>query len=790
MQSTIQTTSSTEESLFQQLRPYFNKWLWFVISCIVLVSIAFLYLRYTTNIYEAKASILIKDTQAGGGVSELSALGDFGILGNNFNSVENEIEILSSKRLMAKVVEELNLNTKYLSEGNIKTSETFKEASFKIVRSDDDTDNGTLQFHARRISETEMQWWFPNKADQRQTVKLGATVNLNEQHSIVFLDGDKPFVTGSTFLIVLSNFKNTVSSYTGRLVVEQSVKRGSVVELSLQDAIPERAAAILSQLIVEYNQDATADKNIVASNTLNFIDDRLTSIRVSLDSVELRKENFKLDNNLSDLTAEATLNLESSAQYTSKQLEARTQLSIARDLQSYMSNLGTTEYIPANLTLSISSINETISQYNKLLLDYNKLLETATELNPVVQEMSQRLVQLRGAINSSLNSYIQSLQIRLSSIASQNNQISRRIGEIPTTERTARDIERDQNIVEAIFLYLSQKREETAIQLAVTAPKAKIVDGAWVSSGPVAPKPTIILIGAVIIGLLLPFTFIYLKSLIYNKIENRKDVTKKLNDIPFLGEIPKLGSDESDVITKNDRSVLAESFRILRTNLQYKLSALPYSVSSPLIIVTSTVKGEGKTFVSYNLAMTMANSGKNVLLIGGDIRNPQLHRYLTKGSKNLKGVTEFLIYPEYAPEEFVHESDANPNLKIFLSGAIPPNPAELWMSSRVDELVEYGKANYDAVILDSAPSMLVTDTLLISDRADVTVYVSRANYTEKPLLDFVSDTIQTGKLNNVAMVLNNVKMANFGYGNKYAYSYGVDKETRWDTFLKAIKLKK
>jgi capsular exopolysaccharide synthesis family protein len=244
------------------------------------------------------------------------------------------------------------------------------------------------------------------------------------------------------------------------------------------------------------------------------------------------------------------------------------------------------------------------------------------------------------------------------------------------------------------------------------------------------------------------------------------------------------------MITRNDRSVLAESFRILRTNLQYKIAALTLGDKAPLIIVTSSVKGEGKTFISFNLAMTMANSGKKVLLLGGDIRNPQLHRYLEKGSKSLKGVTEFLVYPEYTPQEFIHKSDENENLHIMLSGAIPPNPAELWLTDRVAKLFDYGRSNYDAVIIDSAPSMLVTDTLLISDHADVTVYVSRANYTEKPLLDFVSDTIESGKLKNVAMVLNNVKIANFGYGNKYAYSYGVDKDNAWESFLKTIKLKK
>lgn len=783
----------TEDSLAQQIQPYLNKWWLFVLSALIFMIGAFFYLRYSTSIYQAEASILIKDTQAGGGISELAALGDLGSLGNSFNTVENEIEILTSRRLMSKVVDELDLDVQYFSEGNFKTSESFQNASFKVLKNYETEITKSVTFYAQRKSITEINYW-DLEGDTPNTANIGETVALNEEASIIFLNAEIPSSRTEeeeqVFLIKLSGFESTVIRYTNKLSVQQSVKRGSVIDLTIADAVPSKAAAILNQLITEYNKDATEDKNIVAQNTVNFIDDRLASIELSLDSVEIKKENFKRDNNLSDIMTEAGLNLESNAEYTSLQLNARTQLRIAEDLRSYMSGIEDNEFIPSTLTLESSSINQVINQYNELLLTYNKRTETATELNPIVQDLQFQLDKLKAAITSSLNSYIKSLEIRLGGISSQSNKISKRIGEVPETERTARDIERNQTLVETMYLYLFQKKEETAISLAVTAPKAKIVDRAWISDQPISPKPKIILLGAIIVGLLIPFAFIYLKGLIYNKIENRKDVTKKLSSTSFLGEVPKLSSEESDVIVKNDRSVLAESFRILRTNLQYKLSALADKVTTPVVIVTSSVKGEGKTFVSYNLAMTIANSGKKVLLVGGDIRNPQLHRYLERGSKNLKGVTEFLVFPEYKVEELIHQSDANENLTLFLSGSIPPNPAELWMSSRVDELLEYGKENYDVVIIDSAPSMLVTDTLLISDKADVTVYVTRANYTEKPLLDFVSDTIENGKLKNVAMVLNNVKIANFGYGNKYAYSYGVDKDSPWTRFLKAMRLKK
>jgi len=791
MQNQEFASGTSEDTLAEQIQPYLNKWLWFAITVIFTVSVAVIYLRYSTIIYQAEATILIKDTQAGGGVSEFAALGDLGMLGSSFNSVENEIEVLSSKRLMSRVVDELDLDVRYFSEGNIKTTETFQNAPFTIVRDHSKLNSKTEQFYAQRVSDSEIKYWKEN--ENAKQVSFGTLVAITKDVDVVFMASKRPAdqkLKNQIYLIQLADFETTVLKYTNNLKVDQSVKRGSVIDLSLSDPVAPKAAAILNQLIVEYNKDATEDKNIVALNTVNFINGRLANIELSLDSVEIKKESFKEANNLSDLMAEASLNLQSSAEYTSRQLEAQTQLRIAKDLRNYVIDVAPNEYIPANLTLESGGINKVINEYNELLLTYNQRIKTATEINPIVIELRSQLDKLKAAINSTLNTYIQSLELRLGSISSQKNRITGRISEVPSTERTARDIERDQTIVEAIYLYLFQKKEETAISLAVTAPKAKIVDSAWINSQPVSPKPNIVILGAFIVGLLIPFAFIYLKGLFYNKIENRKDVTKNLINIPFLGEIPRLDSVESTMIIKNDRSILAESFRILRTNLQYKIAALPKNGKAPVIIVTSSVKGEGKTFVSFNLAMTMANSGKKVLLLGGDIRNPQLHRYLIRGSKSLKGVTEFLVYPEYQPEEFVHTSDENDNLKIMMSGSIPPNPAELWMGDRVDELLTFGKENFDIVIIDSAPSMLVTDTLLISDKADVTIYVARANYTEKPLLDFVSETVGTGKLKNVAMVLNNVKIANFGYGNKYAYSYGVDHDSRWVRFLKVLKIRK
>jgi tyrosine-protein kinase Etk/Wzc len=292
-----------------------------------------------------------------------------------------------------------------------------------------------------------------------------------------------------------------------------------------------------------------------------------------------------------------------------------------------------------------------------------------------------------------------------------------------------------------------------------------------------------------ILGLLVPGVFIYGVSIFYNKIVSRKDIEKYLPNINILGEVPKLDKDSNDYIQLNDRSVLAESFRILRTNLQYKLNAVSHD-HTKVVLVTSTVKGEGKTMVAVNLANTFSYSGKNVLLIGGDIRNPQLHRYFDKVSKRTRGVTDFLTDNHLKLKDLIIASSTNQSLDILLSGPIPPNPAELWMQDRTKTLFEEAKDLYDLVIVDSAPTILVTDTLLINKYADVTAYVTRANYTDTSLLQFVSDAVKDGKLKNVAVIVNNVKLANFGYGNKYGYAYGEEKRTLWSTFKSRFQKKR
>ncbi|MGJ8684778.1 MAG: GumC family protein [Nonlabens sp.] len=771
-----------EESLREQVKPYLKAWPWLFLSALICLGSAYVFLRYATKQYQSTASIIIKDTPYGGGLSETGVLGDIGI-GNNFNSVENEIEILKSKRLLNNVIDHYNLTVNYSRKGNVKESDIYDQGFINLIPVYNDSleePMQTLHFFVKSKNDSvfefrlnEEEKWVQRKYNELLTVNNNFFPFLPTLNEGVI---SKSSNSEDAILKVTVRPKEIVlQNYHSKLTVETAGRRGSVVNLTITDEVGDRAVDLLNRLIVEYNMDAINDKNIVALNTAKFIQERLSDISKDLDTAEINIQSFKNKNNVTDINLETSIDLTKINQLETALLNVETQLAIASSLKDFMSNDLRNSVTTSGLGLKDVQVNSQIEEYNKQLIRFQKLSKTSTSDNPVIKDLTVELAALKKGINNTLNNYLTNLKFEKSSIQLKLGNINSSISRVPINEKTNRTVQRNREIYEAIYLLLRQKQETTAISLAVTAPKAKIVDSAYFSKTPVSPKPKLIYLAALILAIAIPLGLVYLKQLFYNKIESRKDLEKKLPQLSILGEIPRLDSDDNGMIESNDRSVLAESFRIIRTNLQYKISTISHN-KTPVVLVSSTVKGEGKTMIAFNLANTFAYSGKKVLLIGGDIRNPQLHRFFKSHSKKTKGVTEFLTNGSLQLKDLVVTVGDNNNLSMILSGAIPPNPAELWMQDRTQNLFEEAKEQYDLVIVDSAPTIVVTDTFLINKYADVTVYVSRANYTDTALLDFVADTVEEGKLNNVAMVINSVKLTNFGYGNKYGYTYAADKK--------------
>ncbi len=785
-QNHVNRPQEEEIDLREELEKYSKHWPWFVLGVIFCICLAFAYLKLTTPSYHTIASIIIKDEESKSPSSEMAAFADLGLLGGmGTNSIENEIGILKSKRMMTDVVKALNLNITYYDDEAIKSSELYLNSPYfvQVLKIDEKqlaefTKGDANQFMLRNLSgeglelvNTETENAFKGKFGQPMEIPFADIIVVENPD---FTPSEEEGIP--SLRIRFSNIEPVVLNYREKLQVNLTDKNSSLIELGMDDAVKTKAQDILDQLIFEYNREAIEDKNLVARNTASFIDERLQIINQELDSVETGKENFKEANRLTDIEAESEMFIENASEFNKREQELGTQLELANTMIDYLKSDSKSDLLPANLGIEEEAVNSSIEEYNNLVLERNRILSGSTEKNPVVVRLNNQIEQIRGNVLASFERLRSNLRVAQQELERQGSVINSKISAVPAKERQYRGIERQQNIKESLYLFLLQKREENSLSLAVTAPKAKIVDRAYSSVEPVSPKPKIILLAALILGLLIPFLIIYLKQLLSNKVKSREDMEKVTREIPVVGEIPRVSRKESEMIIQNDRSVLAESFRILHTNLQYLIINTAEKVRGNTIFVTSTVKGEGKTLVSFNLALTLANTGKKVLIIGADLRNPQLQRF-EEDARHYTGVSDYLANDKLKLQDLVVSSKHHENLELLASGSIPPNPSELWRREKTGEMFKELEEMYDYIIVDTAPSLVVTDTFLINKWADITLYVVRAGYTEKKLLNFAVDSKKDGKLHDVSFVLNDVKWANFGYGNKYGYAYGEEKKS-------------
>ncbi|WP_339649459.1 polysaccharide biosynthesis tyrosine autokinase [uncultured Salegentibacter sp.] len=783
-----------EINLREELDKYLKYWPWFVFGVILCVLIGFVYLKYTTAQYSTTASIIIKDEESKGPSSEMAAFADLGLLsGMGASSIENEIGILRSKTLMTKTVKALDLNITYYDEAGVKSKELYTQSPFKVqvLQLDEEKlkENIKEELGNRFLITPQSKNDFILKnteTDKSFEGQFGNPVNIGFADITLERTGIKPgdAEEEQEVSVQFSPVEAVVGKYRNAVQVNLTDKNSSLLELSLVDPVTEKAQDILDQLILEYNRQAIEDKNLVATNTASFIDERLSIINQELDSVEVGKEEFKESNQLTNIEAESELFIENASDYKKRQQEVGTQLELANAMLDHLKGNRPSDLLPANLGIQEEGVNDMIKEYNTLVLERNRILSGSTDENPVVLRLNSQIDQMRGNVLQSLERMRSNLLIAQEDLDRQAAVIGSQISAVPAKERQYRGIERQQNIKEALYLFLLEKREENSLSLAVTAPKAKIVDSAYSDTEPVSPKAKIILLAALILGLLIPFLIIYIKNLLNNKVTDRTDIENTTKEIPIVGEIPRIARKESDLISVNDRSVLAEAFRIMVTNLQYLLVGAGDKEKGIKLFVTSTVKGEGKTFTAFNLAITLANMGKKVVIIGADLRNPQLQRYETD-ARSYSGVSDYLYNIETKIVDIIAKAKAHEKLDITASGNIPPNPSELLRSERMAKLLNELEEIYDYIIVDTAPAMLVADTFLINKYADLTLYVARAGYTEKKLLGFAVDAKNEGKLHDVSFVLNDVELANFGYGNKYGYAYGEEKKS----FFKRLKEK-
>ncbi|MGJ8738575.1 GumC family protein [Zobellia laminariae] len=792
MSGNIQNSmSSNSFDLKEILNTYTAHLKWFILSVILALVAAFIYIRYSTPQYAVQTQIQILEDKTSG--SELDVFQDLSLLGGGKNKVEDELQLISSRSNLIRVVKELNLNTKILVQGNIKETELYKNPPVNIsfIAADSILNRANLEFFITISSSTT----FGYTEEEDRPVKIYAFGK-----NITTPIGD---IVITPNVGVFENFKDkklrvsvlpiadVAQGYRKQILISNPGEYSNIVNLTLEDPIKEKAANILNELVKIYNENAIEDKQIIADRTSNFIDERIVNISSDLTSVDQSAQDFKTEKGVTDIAAEANVNLTVGVANQQELANARNQLNMAASMQDLVQQQDSYEVLPTNIGLSDPTIASTTDRYNQLVLERKRLLKSSNEKNPVIVNLDQQIAGLKSSMQSSLSSSVNNLGLTVNSLSGQQARFNSKIYSSPANERALRDITRQQQTTESLYLYLLQKREEAQISAASSSPKSKIIDQAYsVSKLPVSPKKSIIYLASFILGLLVPFSIIYAKDLLDNKVHNMHSLEKLVKNVPILGELPKLTKKDEKFVIKEDRSVLAESLRIIRTNLDYLIkSKLNKGGKSNVVFVTSSVPGEGKTFLSTNLSMILASTNKKVLLVGADIRNPKLYTFFSSGDVDKMqkptrnkdaGLTEYLYDNTIEIRDIVNPMLVHRNtVDVIYSGRIPPNPAELLMSDRIKTLFDQVSETYDYVIVDTAPLMVVTDTLLISEHADLLLYVTRAGVTETNAVEYPIKLQEEGKIKGLSFIVNDVDSSNLGYGGKYGYGYGKTQKKWW-----------
>ena len=762
-------------------------WKWFVLSLIICMGAAHIYLRYATPIYQSAAKLLIKDDEGSrssfkGGNSIMSAT-NLGIISNS-NGIDNEMEILKSRTLAQQTVYDLKLYVNYRHEGKLKDHILYGDQEVNIdmdlehLKKLNAPMNLKITREGRNYHVTgsynvpiDNNSFNPEAVNIDKTFSaLPATIGTRVGVVRFTQNGNYMLRDGESLKATMIAPEIAAGKYVGNLNVTESSKTTTIVDLVLNDEIPQRAIDYLKQLAIVYNRQANEDKNEIAVRTEQFINQRLEKINAELGSTEGQLENYKKRNNMVELKMNATQAVANADQYAQKLSEANTQVALLDELTRYMNEPSNRHQpIPSNVGLSDASATSLINEYNKIALQRNQLLHSASENSPTVTPLTAQLDDLNSSIKRAMTQARAGLRIQRNSIAAQAGKYEGQINNTPEQERMLTQIGRQQEVKSGLYLMLLQKREENSISLAATADKGKLIDTP-VFAGKVTPKNYMIMLIALILGLAIPAGILFLLEFFRYKIEGHNDVAK-LTDLPIIADVAiasERAKTKADIVVhENKNNLMEEIFRSLRTNLQFLLKQ-----HDKVIMFTSTTSAEGKTFIASNVAISFALLGKKVILVGLDIRKPRLAELFGIDDHH-HGITNLLVKDEVNwsdVKEQIVPSGINDKLDILMAGPVPPNPGELVTRESLEQTMEQLKEHYDYILIDTAPVGLVTDTLALGRISNATVYVCRADFTQKASFGLINSLSMEKKLPNMSIVLNGVDLSKKKYG--YYYGYG------------------
>lgn len=754
-------------------------WYWIILSTVLFITVAFIYLRYQEPVYQTSTKILIKDERGKKSSGQEMALDQLGLITNS-NGFDNELEIISSTAVATRAVKALKLYVSYYIQGRISEHELYKTSPYLVDLEESRLDllEVAIPIEMTKIDKgIHVKVALPSKGEEPELLERDLTsfpCVLSTKLGKIMFTQDPGFNMSENKLTAIIYPPVAVGrGYSKRLDVSPTSKTTTVANLSLLDTHVERAKDYLLQLVESYNDDANEDKNEVARKTEDFIKERIEVIREELDMTESQIEGYKRENELINLPTDASQALTQTTEFQKRQVEIQTQMSLVKSLIDFvMIPANCNSLIPANIGITNQAINTMITDYNTLVLNRERLIRSSSANSPLVIQKTEEIAVMWDAVGKQLRSLYNDLQTQKTSVDQQYALFAGKVSSTPTQERTMNNMGRQQEIKAGLYLMLLQKREENFISLASTANKARIIDQPQ-RGAKVSPKTNIILLAAFILGMIFPLALLYLREMLRFRIEGREDL-EKLTKISVMADIPltrELGEGERAIVVReNKNNMMEEAFRGLRTNLRFLLAP-----GEKVILSTSSMPGEGKTFVATNLAMSLALLGKKVIIVGLDIRKPRMVKLFGLPS-NKQGITNYLI-GESADfdllEKQIFRGVVNENLDVLPAGIIPPNPGELITRDLLDKAIDYFKTKYDYIILDTPPVGLVSDTFELGRLANITFFVVRSELTTKADVELINRVQAEGKLPKMNIVFNGVDLKKKKYGFYYGYGrYG------------------
>lgn len=775
---------NNKETIVNLFELYISKWKLILLCLILAVAIAFIKIRYSTFLYEANATIKLKEDENSRTLSEISALQN-GMFSNTLPNVADEIEVIKSRSIIADVVRDLKLNISYFVSGKVKQEEVYVNPPMNIAFFVNDSiiENTNESLFIKVLSEQEFEL---SKVNTNQILEFtnGETTKHNFGDRVEGKFGDFILTpnlgtygseAGTYVEIRIKPLNSIVENYLESIKIS-TTEKSNVIRLTLKESLKEKARLILNKVIEKYNDDVVSDKDKIVKATSDFITNRLNVVSNELEQVDFTAEKLQKDNRLTALASQSNIFLESERATESKIRETSNQLQLVEFMTDRLeNNESDSDLLPADIGIADSDVAQITKSHNELVLQRDRILKNSSEKNPTVINLNNQINALKANLDRSLSNIRRANQITLDNLNREESRIRGQIYSAPTKERQFRDIKRQQDIKESLYLYLLQKREETAISLGMSTANAKVIDLAYTSENPVSPKKNVIYLAAILLGLFVPVSLIYAQDVLDTKVHSKDDVIK-LVKAPFIGDIPK-SERKIKLVGKVDYSPKAEAFRIIRTNVEFMLQKVDKPCKT--VFITSTTAQEGKSHTTTNLASSFSYSEKKVLLVETDIRVPRVNDYLELEPD--KGLTDYISNRKLSIADVTIKVKDNPYLDVIPSGSIPPNPAELLMSERVKDLFEDAQKQYDYIIVDTAAVGLVTDTLIISDFADLFIYVVSADNIDKRQLHIAQTMYEEGRLPNMTVLLNGTQKRK-GYG--YGYGNNPHRKKKWYHFKK------